>query len=735
MSNWLFLPPYAGWALAVAALVLAALTFARWWRERRVTPWRRQTLAVILRCLALFTLLIIALNPTGIRSRDQEGKRKLIVLLDTSYSMATRDVNGQSRMEAALQQLQANGLSSLREAFDLDTRIFAERTEPADFTGLTNESAQGRGSDISAAVTQAAAELGDAPEQAGVLLISDGRPTTTGAMEAARLALARSVPLWTWTLGGPVPRRDLWLETPTAELLAFAGAEIELNATLRQVGLDNQSFTVELLRGDEPVDRVEATPGPDGAAPVRFVVQAADAGEQRYQFRVTADPGEADAQNNEQSVFVRVVGQKVRVLLAEGQPHWETKFLVQSLKNSERVDLTAIYRLGPGRQFTVLSAAGEQRRETGDLFPRTAEQFSQYDVIIFGRGCESFFDDNTESHLTEFVSRHGGALVFSRGKSYSGRFAPLAKFEPVVWGAGATPNVRLSPTTVMADSPMMELARSGDLDALFDHLPRFDVIQQTSGVKPLAVVLAGGQSPVAVEDQTEPIVLAYQLYGQGRVVTINAGGLWRWSFREKSEELDEQVYDRFWRSLLRWLLSGSDFLAGHDTALRSDRRRYTDEQPVRLLVRTRGLDEEAYRPKLQIEGPMGLTQLEPRSQGGGTYLAEAGALPAGSYKVRLVNNIGRPEQLDLTLDVVSGSIENRVLSADPDLMRRLAEVSQGSVIGGENLSRLGSMVQRWDAERRLADARHPLWNQPWWLAVLVLLLGAEWLVRRREGLL
>jgi hypothetical protein len=81
----------------------------------------------------------------------------------------------------------------------------------------------------------AVSELGNAPAQAGVLLVSDGRATTPDTLDAAQLALARSVPLWTWTLGRP-SRHDLWIETASAEALAFSGAEVELAATVRAAG-------------------------------------------------------------------------------------------------------------------------------------------------------------------------------------------------------------------------------------------------------------------------------------------------------------------------------------------------------------------------------------------------------------------------------------------------------------------------------------------------------------------
>ena len=689
-----------------------------------------------LRGLVLAALVGIALNPTALLPRETPGKPALMILVDTSYSMATPDTGGRARLGTALATLRdGRVLAVLEDEFVLDVRHFDKDLEAANLAKMTADAAQGRASDIGAALSTAVNDIADRESQAGILLVSDGRATTEGATEAARLALARSVPLWTWCLGGEVPRRDLWLEVPNSEVLAFAGTEVELVGVLHEVGYENRSFNVEVLKDSQVVDRVEAVPGPDGRAPVKVKVTAPPQGDHRYVFRAVADPDEAERDNNERSVYLRVVGEKVRVLVAEGQPHWDTKFLVQCLKRNPRVELTAVYRLGENRQFAVVSAGGEQRREASDLFPRTAEQFAAYDVVILGRGCEAFFDEQTEDLLGQFVSRHGGGLVLSRGKAYGGRFMPLSKLEPVVWGEGAEQAVRLAPTEAGRESLLSDLATASDLGTLMERLPAFDQAGRTIGAKPLAVILARAESDRLAGSDEDVILLAYHHYGQGRVVTANASGLWRWAFREKQADEAEFLYDRFWMAMLRWLLSGSDFLAGSDVALRVDRRLLTDEQPMRFLVRTRGLDQEVYRPRLTIQGGDESTVVEPRRDATGAYVAEAGPFPPGAYEVKLTNNIGTPPEIAMSVQVVSSSVENRVLSADPELMGRLATISGGEALRLEDVPRMGEIVKQWRTRRQLAEQKVTLWDHWYVLTAILAVMGLEWFLRRREGLL
>jgi len=721
--NWVFLPPWSTRVVAAIALALLALAAFRWWQERRGGA------ALLLRAAIVGALTFVMLNPQLMVARQRTEKPKVVVLIDSSASMATRDVSGDSRLTAAARILGDSAtLAKLNKEFVLDFRQFDRAARPAELSKLINATPDGDASEIGKSLMSAVSELGDNKAQAGVLLVSDGRATAPDTLDAAQLALARSVPLWTWTIGGPVPRRDLWIETPSSEALAFSGEEADLMATLHADGYPNRSFKVDLLTNEKVVASKDILPDTNGVARVSFRTTAPGAGEQRYFFRVPPEPDEADTANNERAVFLRAVGRKVRVLVAEGQPFWDTKFLVQSLKRNTNVELTAVYRLNAARHVAIISATGTETRTEQDLFPHTADAMNAFDVIVLGREAEAFFDHNTESLLTDFVSKRGGSLIFARGKPYGGRFQSLAKFEPVAWGDGVVPGVKLRPTESGKDNPIFDLGTAGTLDELLERLPALDQASVTLGEKPLAIVLAN-----AVQ-QDGPVLIAYQRYGQGRTISLNASGLWHWAFRESGQDESEIAYQRFWVSLLQWLLGGSDFLPGSDVALTSARRYYSSEQPMQFLISTRNLDRAIYQPRLVISGNGKTNEIEPRARGE-AFVAEAGPFAPGTYTVTLKNNVGKPADLSQTIEVVSASLEKRELSADPETMRQLAEISSGAVLAAKDVARLPEIVRRWDAARELSHQRHSTWDRWWLMSGIFALLGAEWWLRRREGLL
>ena len=300
--KWILLPPWdTRWLAAIAALLVVA-ALLRWRRER--SP----SIALGLRVVVIAALLFLALNPQWLLPKKNQGKPRLVVLLDTSQSMATADSAAETRLNTALKTLtNLAALARLNKDFTVDLRAFDRDVKPLN---VNSNIALGDSSNVGDALVRAISDLGETKSQASVLLISDGRATGEGATEAAQLALARSTPVWTWTIGGHVPRYDLSVDVAASEALAFSGSDVELSATLRAAGYTNRSFNVEILNDGKVIERREVLPDSSGSARVVARVKAPDSGEHRYIFRAVPQPEESDISNNERSIFLRSVGEK-----------------------------------------------------------------------------------------------------------------------------------------------------------------------------------------------------------------------------------------------------------------------------------------------------------------------------------------------------------------------------------------------------------------------------------------
>jgi hypothetical protein len=169
--------------------------------------------------------------------------------------------------------------------------------------------------------------------------------------------------------------------------------------------------------------------------------------------------------------------------------------------------------------------------------------------------------------------------------------------------------------------------------------------------------------------------------------------------------------------------------------LRTERRYYTDAESIELMILTKGVPTDQYHPRLSVRGPDLDQTISPGEDHGGQYRLQVGPFPPGTYDLVLANNIGRPSQLASQFEVVQSTIELENLSADPTLMQRLSELSEGRALEADELDRLPQIIENWHRQRQLAHEHRILWDRWWLLASGILLLGVEWFLRRRSGLL
>ncbi len=734
---WDIQPFYDLKLIAIIGLVLTGLAVLQMIQEHKIKKSRRYYSTLILRIMLIIAVLFILINPVKIAPLPESKHQKLVVLLDQSASMATTDtdIKLDSRFKTACKLLSNPEVhDSLESEFTMIYKTFDRNVTNFNPGTLNTKAPDGLGTNLNNALLQAISELDNTRDNAGILLISDGRWTKEKPFSATQMALAREIPIWTLCIGKKVDRQDVWLSTPAEEMLAFSNDKVILNAVIHQTGYPKKGFKLDLLKDGKIIDSKSVMPDSNKIIKAGFKVTAPQKGEHCYTFRVPSQPGEAYTQNNSQTVYLRVVGEKVKILLVEGQPHWDTKFLVQTLKQHPRVDLTAVYRLGSNRYSAVVSKQGKFKRKTSNLFPETKKEMFEYDILILGRECETFISKKFEDIITAFVSKQGGGLVFSRGKPYSSKFYALAKLEPVIWGNSMQQNVNIMfPESALYHPVFRNIFTSQAPDKWVEQMPELSGIRQTKGKKPLAHTLITTRPGPDNAEQT--ILMAYQRYGQGKSVTLNMNGMWQWAFQLQKDKTNTLQFERFWMSLLRWLLEETDFLPGTDISLRSAKRYYTDEQKIRLAIMTRGLPSETYLPRLTVQGEDFNQSIEPIKKKPNLYTAIIGPLAPGTYDIVLNNNIGAPETITTKINIVPPGIEFRNLSANPEIMEHIAKTTNARTLSANDIVKLPKIVHKWKIAQQMTTQKKDIWDHWALLAIMLAFMGIEWFLRRKKGLL
>jgi hypothetical protein len=437
--------------------------------------------------------------------------------------------------------------------------------------------------------------------------------------------------------------------------------------------------------------------------------------------------------NNAASVAVTTLDRSLRVLIAEGEPHWDNKFLVQLLRREPHVDVTTVHRVTTERYFRVLMEGAASEAVT-KVFPESLEALAAFDVVLFGKGSEYFLDDRRVALLEAYVRDHGGGVVFSRGKPYYGSFPALARMEPVVWGTSQIGSCRWLPAEAAAHDGLFGDTLPGREDALWARLSPVVRVHACRRVKSFARVWVEGVRDESRPTRPVPLVIMRR-FGNGVVATVNAQGLWQWDFFPRFEESGD-LYKRFWVELVQWAATRADFLPGRGLSLRLSSAEVLPQTPVKAEIGSRFAGTNGAPPALVLyRGEELVQQIQPQARAGRTDRYEAVFSVAARGDYRVVARLG-DESVRTALHVLPEPSELDEVSADPEALRRLAETSGGTVITAEELaSTVAALQPRREEVEAGTSEWQSTWDRWWLLCLLAGLALAEWTIRRRNGLL
>lgn len=738
-GEWTWAPIAPVWLIVaglVAALALVGVSAAR----LRTLPLRDRALFAGLRA-AVFVLLALALlRPQLLLSRAVPQRNVLAVVLDDSRSMRLADVDGGTRL-AAVRRTFADSTALVRQLADrFVLRFFRFAGASGPVAAVDSLTGRGTRTDLAAALDGVRLELADAP-LAGVVVVSDGADNAAGDLEAPLLALrARQVPLYTVGVGSERFTRDVGVErfALPPSTLAGGGVQAEAFLAVRGAARDTVRVTVE---ADGRLVAAESVRIPEGkdVVPVSLRVPPLPAGTHRLVVRADPLRGETVVDNNAAEALLHVRPAREKVLYVEGEPRPEFAFLRRAIAGDSAVQLVGLMQSAKGK---YLRLGVDDSLELRDGFPTTREALFRYRMIVLGSMEASNFSGDQLRMLGEFVSRRGGTLLALGGR---GAFAeggwngtPLADVLPLALDTRTQPiadtaviDLAVHPTDAGALHPALQLGGTSTLRR-WDSLPMLTMVNRFGPLRPGATVLLAGRQA----NGPELPVLTSERFGRGTAVVLGIQDAWRWQMAPKLA-VEDRTHATLWRQLLRWSLDQvPDRIEVSVTPDRAD-----PGQPVTVRARVANAvfeDVNDAHVTAHVTTPSGRALDVPMEwllHDDGSYAGRFTADERGDYTVqveaRRAADTARSAVTALVADTTGADVGRAELRAS--LLRRLADATGGRYYPIAEASRLANDVSYTRAGIAARDA-HDLWDAPLVLALFLLLLGADWVLRRLRGL-
>ncbi|REK09430.1 MAG: hypothetical protein DWQ37_18505 [Planctomycetota bacterium] len=790
--------------LVLAAVCAAVVAFAVWMYRRDSVELRRGTGALLLglRLLALGGLLVFYLQPEKRTERKVVHNSRALVLVDTSLSMGLHDATGSAvpatpnRLEQVTDVLaDSKFIEQLRERHDVHlARFDADLNRIAVLKKLPQ-----KGTEPAAQASPAADETGEEQDEpeidwqaalvpqgietrlgqslrnlindertgpvSGIVLFSDGGQNA-GIDPAVAIAAAREaeIPIYTVGLGSDRRPANVRVGDLVAPSRAFPGDSFKITGYLQSEGLTDRTLSVELYSRAAGSDRNEdgrleasqrVTLGGRGeVVPVKFDIMPDTPGRRVFRLRVKAPAEDSNATDDMQEADVEIVDRKTRVLLVASGPTREYTFLRNQLKRDKDVLIDVWLQ-------SAQEGVSQDANAILETFPSTPQEMFEYDCVVAFDPDWKALDETQVDLLERWVAEKAGGLIALAGPVEMDRWvqdpklAKIRSLYPVEFNRrvvlfeegrfGSTVPWPIDFTREGLEGEFLWLADSAIAsEQIWGEFPGVFGYYSVRGAKPGATVYGRYSDPEAASGNDQPVYLAGQFYGSGRVFYLGSGEIWR------LRALDDRYFEQFYTQLIRHVSQGRLLLGSSRGMLLVDRDRYLLGNTV--VVRAQ-LSDPQFEPldvpsvALEVVRPDSTSetlQMTPDPARKGMYVGQFTALVEGTYRLALPVPDSEDDVLTRRIQVRVPDIERENPERNDALLSELAKRTGGlyyvgaeTVLGAAGMPPLPNQLQDRTETTYLAGVTDRDFEFDWMRGLLVFICGAlclEWLIRRLSKL-
>ena len=745
-----------GLRVLVLFLAVAALYFS-WFGIKAIYPVTKRLLLLALRFIAVVLIVLLLLQPQIEQKEVIKLKNKVVCLLDNSKSMTLKGGDtGIPRFQLVSNFFKDNSsfIKELENNFDVDYLSFSDTIKEISYNDIENGLAlDGSNTDFAQILKQLKNRY-EGKSVKGYLVFSDGAdtvdlPSSVNKLEViSNLAKDLSAPFFTFSPAGNMEVRDVAISNISYDSFTFVRSPWEADVVIKILGYKDLKLPITLKQGNDIISSKILDTGNEGEIHVNLSFMPYATGTFLYTITIPVQPHEAITENNQVSVLVKVVRDKIRIMHVCGRPSWDERFLRRVLKSDPNIDLISFFIL---RTPTDVS---EARNDELSLIPFPVDELftqalSSFDLVIFQnfdyRPYESSFFRFSHylDNIRKFVTEQGGGFVmvggdisFSQG-GYDG--TAIDEILPINLSAEKdgvdASRLKAILTNDGLKHPVTIL--DGDTDRNIDiwkNLPELDGCNIATQLKADAVPLA------TYPTKGNPPIVSTRDAGLGRCMAITTDSLWRWNFLSVAKGGSNRHYIKFWQNAIKWLIKDPTL---NPVRITANKETFLPNEEIQVKIEVLGRNYQPFEGvQLDIDVINEFSGKSTFSTNGitdsdGQYRFTVKLDKEGYYFVRAT---ARKENDEIGQDytVFNIALKNKEFK-DPSIRRevlaKLSEISGGKYFElptkniQERLSIENPSVTKLVGKRQIS-----LWDNGYIFMIILTIFSLEWWIRKRSGL-
>lgn len=652
------------------------------------TLWKRVLAA--LRFLSLFFLAFLLLEPLLEYSKKKVEKPIIVLAHDNSESMvfANDSVVVKSQLEESYNSLKAK-LSADYEVVSYSVGDKVSENPTFDF--------KDKQTNLSEFFTEIQNRYYNR-NLGGIVLASDGIYNSGGnpVFEAKKL---KNVPVFSIQVGDTTPQKDLLIEEISHNRLVYKGNKFPVVVTVKAEQLNGVKTNVVVSKNGRVLGKKPISVNNDlYLTQSSFELESEGTGLQKYDVRVETVNGEFTTTNNYKSFYVDVLESKQKILILANSPHPDINALKLGFQSNENYEVTT---------------------NLAQDFKDKIEEFSL--VVLYNLPSQN-------EGLSLLKDKEVPLLLVVGNQTNVNSFNALKKGVIINNSKGFTE------AQAYVNTDFSQFTISPGLVSFVNSFPPVQVpfTQKYSVSNSTETAIYQRIGPV----KTKYPLLAFNKNGAYKTGMLLGEGIWRWRLQDYSNNGSSDLFNELIVQTAQYLVSKEDkslFRVFRKTA-------YSENEKVQF-------EAEVYNKSYELvttsDANMKIFNEQKEefsytfSKVGDSYKLNSGSLKPGSYTY-VATSTSKGGKLTRTgeFSVEELKVEQNNTVANHQLLFNLSDVTGGEVL---SISGLSSLDEKLKKQENLVDVIYQekdvddLINMKVIFFFILLLLGIEWFVRKRNG--
>jgi hypothetical protein len=702
------LTEYSLWYLLPCILLGIFYTFLLYTKEHTWSKTVNRVLAV-LRFVLVTLIAALLLGPYIKRIINEYEKPLLVLAIDNSQSI--RLVKDTVAIQKTLKALDELSQKAADNNFEVVVSFLKEpNSKEASISKETNFLLQNTNfnavsTDLSTLIKNTYNTY-ENQNLAGIVLLSDGIYNQGISPDF----LTFPTPIYTVGIGDTVPKEDVNLIAVYSNKIAYLGNKFPLTAEIVNLGFAGKKTNVTLKKGETVIAQKEISFNANGTPQtVEFFTLADEIGTQHYVIEVTPLNGEFTRKNNIRNVYIDVLDGKEKILLVAPAPHPDIKAIKSAIERNENYQLQIyIPALTQLNQITPLNLE------------------DKFDLVIF------YQVPNAKNIATDVLQKLEAKPM---AKWYIlGNQSNLILFSQKYESLKITTNsLQKDKVTAVYNPNFDKFHYEEENTAVIAKFPPLSVPFGDYKLSPNTQSILWQR--VGTVKTEKPLLTVTEKEGVKSAVLVGEG-IWQWRQQNYQLKQNHEAFDILFSKIVQYLSSKEDKRKFRSAPIATE---YTDADDI--IFETEVYNDiyeqtTGHKIDLKITNSKGVTTAYSYMNSTKDFRYNIGNLPQGVYKYNastLLN--GKKEEVEGRIVVKEIEYEALNTTANFGLLRNVATQSGGDFYTHTNIAELSKRLtsQEYPQKIHTQESFDDLLNLPWLLALLCVLVSAEWLIRKIHG--